>query len=384
MKKLFLTAAIAALAFSSVASAEMQVSGNVTTLVGYQHDQGKAGVTGTTVLNTGGLTQGDFNWTNTASADHFGFSVPQAELDFENEFGENIMARIDVDLIDLGTPSASGVLLEQAYVTANLSVGNGMEFLIGKFNTPMGLENVDRHMNAFSTYTPGRMFLMPAQALGAKLYYEFNDTWNMDIAAVNQLNDSMLYGAGAWGGNSALPSGLLRVGANWGDEGNQSTFNIAAAFGPEQSGVTGGSNNKHYDMLGDIWGVFAVSDAWDIGLEGTYRQTNGIGGGASNTKAFAAQLYALYEASDAWTVQFRGHWFDEVNAAGTSYGASTTGAGWSGNVKGHDFGGTLGATYTITDDAKMTLEYRGDYYATGDGTANPMFHTGVAQFAYSF
>ncbi len=373
MKKLFTLVAVAAMAVTSVAQAEMQLSGNVTTLVGYQRDDSALGG----VSGTGGLTQGDLTWANVASGDHFGFAVPQAELDIENEFGENIMARIDVDFIDLGSPSATAVLLEQAYVTANLGVGNGMEFLIGKFNAPIGLENVDRHMNVFSTYTGGFIYLTPKQVLGAKLYYEFNDTWNMDLAIVNAMNDPL------GGGTSALPSGMLRFGANWGDEGNESTFNFAGGFGPELIA----SNNAHYDMLGDMWGVFAIGDAWDLGWELTYRQTNGLGGG-NNTKAMAGQFYGVYTASDVWTVQFRAGWFDEVNAAGTSNGASTTTASWSGvaggNPKGNDFNGTLGATYTITDDAKMKLEYRMDWYMTSGATTNPMFHTGVAEFAYSF
>ncbi len=373
MKKLFTLVAVAAMAVTSVAQAEMQLSGNVTTLVGYQRDDSALGG----VSGTGGLTQGDLTWANVASGDHFGFAVPQAELDIENEFGENIRARIDVDFIDLGEPSATAVLLEQAYVTANLGVGNGMEFLIGKFNCPMGLESVDRNDNVFVTYTPGFVYLQPAQVLGARFYYEFNDTWYTTLAIVNAMNDPL------GGGTSALPSAMWHFGAKWGEEGNQSNVNITGSFGPELIA----SNNAHYDMLGDMWGVFALGDAWDLGFELTYRQTNGIGG-LNNTKGMAGQLYAMYEASDVWTVQFRGGWFDEVNAAGTDNGASTTGAGWSGvagaNPKGNDFNGTLGATYTITDGAKLNFEYRMDWYMTSGATTNPMFHTGVAEFAYSF
>lgn len=371
MKKLFITGVIAALAFSSVAQAELEISGNVTTLVGYQHDDQAA------AAGAGGLTQGDTTFAPTANADHFGFWVDQAEIDFENEYGENIMARIDVDFRDLSQPAAAAVRLEQAYVTANLGIGNGMEFLIGKFNAPLGLESVDRNENVFSTYTPGRLFLTPLQVLGAKLYYEFNDHWNIDIAVVNSMNDSIS------AGNSAMPTGIVRVGARWGDEDRQSFVHFAGAVGPEHNTVSGGgSQNAHLDYLGGLWGNFALGDYWDLGWDFYYRQTNQVVAGVTNRKAMAGQLYVVYQPSDVWTVQARGAGFWEINPAGSA--ASTTGTFWNGGFEGVTYSGTLGATYKITDDAHMKLEYRLDYAATTGAAANPDYHTGVAEFAYSF
>lgn len=378
MKKLFITGVIAALAISSAAQAELRVSGNVTTGVGYQHDDRDAAVSLAAGNGAGGLTQGDYRWTPTANADHFGFFVNQAEIDVENEFGENIMARFDVDFIDLGSPSATAVLLEQAYVTANLGIGNGMEFLIGKFNAPIGFESVDRWENTFATYTPGWQFMMPKQVMGAKLYYEFNDHWNMDLAIVNSLNNTLT-------GNSAMPSGLLRVGVQWGDEDRQSYVHLAGGVGPEHNTAAGQlSQNAHLDYLGVIWGNFAIGDYWDIGWEAIYRQTNAMAGGA-NQKAMAGQLFVVYQPSDVWTVQARGAAFWEINAANArgGSGASTTGGTWSG-FEGMTYSGTLGATYQITDGAQMKLEYRFDYASTAGATANADFHTGVAEFAYSF
>lgn len=374
MKKLFITGVIAALAFSSVAQAELQISGNVTTLAGYQHDDKDAGV-----APAGGLTQGDLTFAPTANADHFGFTVDQAEIDVENEFGENIMARIDVDFFDLGTPgfnrNAGGVFLEQAYVTANLGIGNGMEFMVGKFNAPVGLEHIDRYENVFSTYTPGWRFLTPTSQLGAKIYYEFNDHWNFDLAVVNSLNNNLAT-------NSAYPSGLLRVGAQWGDEGRMSYIHAAVGFGPESSAVSGGSQNKHFDMYGTVWGNWAIGDFWDIGWEAIYRQSNNVTAAAKNTKAIAGQLYAVYQPSDVWTVQWRGAALWDVNPA-TGSGASTTGATWHG-FEGMTYSGTVGATYQITEGAKMKLEYRFDYANTSGPALNADYHTGVAEFAYSF
>lgn len=385
MKKIIIPGLIAALALSSVAKAELQVSGNVTSVTGYQHDS-----TDAAGLGAGGLTQGaEFGLTDSSKADHFGFFVDQAELDLENEFGENIRARADIDFRDIvGTTVRSGasdaVNLEQAYVTANLNVGNGMEFLIGKYNLPLHLETADRHENMFVTYTPGYAYLLPESAIGTKFNYEFNDTWSTDVGVVNNLN-------GAIAGNSAIPSGFVRIGARWGEEGRESFINGAVAGGPEANSTIVGTAtelNKHLDLLGNLWGNWALGDFWDLGWEGTYRQSNAVTGGP-NQKATAGQLYAVYKASDVWSVQARGAAFWEVNAAtatgatNTGTGASTTGTTWSG-FEGTTWSGSLGTTYQITDGAAMKLEYRFDFAKTAGATQNANYNTGVAEFAYSF
>lgn len=391
MKKLLLTGIVGASLVSSLAFAGgtatpveevpaaaegLEISGNVDVLVGYQHDDRDAGA-----LGAGGLTQGDLGVPEGANADHFRFLVDQVEIDLSKEFGENLRVRADIDASDLTQTARRGgnvFEIEQAYVTWNLGSGDGAEWLVGKFNLPIGLEGVDRNENVFATYTPGFIYLIPTNVIGTKIYWAFTDVWSLDIGAVNNLNGPIT-------GNSAIPTGFLRIGANWGDEGNESSIHVGGAVGPEQNAaVTGGSHNAHLDYLGDLWGQVALSDTWDIGFEGTYRQTNAIAGGA-NQKALAGQLYVVWEASDLWDFQARYAHFWEINPANArgGSGASTTGGNWSG-FEGQTWSGTLGATYAIADEAKVKLEYRFDFARTAGAAANADYHTGVAEFAYSF
>lgn len=382
MKKIIIPGLIAALALSSVAKAELQVSGNVTTLTGYQHDSVGAAWT------AGALSQGgDTFFVEAAKGEHFGFFVDQAELDLENEFGENIRARADVDFRDVTGTNTRGagdaIELEQGYVTANLNVGNGMELLVGKFNAPLSLESNDRDANVFATYTAGSLYLAPTNLIGAKLNYQFNDTWSADLGIVNNLN-------GPIAGNSPMPSAFLRAGAKWGDEG-RSFINGAVAGGPEYSTTVGTvttTQDKHYDLYGSLWGNWALGDSWDLGWEGIYRQSDSLAGGP-NQKATSGQLYAVYKASDVWSVQARGSVFWDVNdsttgsAVNTGTGASTTGSNWGG-FKGQTYSGTLGTTYAITDGAAVKVEYRFDYAKVSGATRNANYNSGVVEFAYSF
>ncbi|HLD44474.1 MAG TPA: outer membrane beta-barrel protein, partial [bacterium] len=323
----------------------------------------------------GGITQGDLRFAPTASSKHFGFYVDQAEIDVESEFGENIRARVDFDLRDLGSPSVSAFLLEQAYVTANFPIGNGMEFLIGKFNAPIGTESVDRHENIFPTYTPGYVFLVPKQVMGSKIYYDFNDNWNFDFVLVDSLNATL-------GGNSPYPSGIMRFGVIWGDEGRESYVHLAGGFGPEHNVAVGqSSEDMHFDMLGDLWANFAFGDFWDLGFEATYRMTD-TRIGTTNQTAMAGQLFTKYQASEVWSVQLRAAAFWDMDTAGLGSGASTTGGTWGG-FEGKTYSGSLATTYQITDGANFTFEYRFDY-ADPVGLATANFHTVMTEFAYNF
>jgi hypothetical protein len=393
MKKLIVSGLLSASLMSSLAFAGgtaapveeppapsgLEISGNVDVLVGYQRDSANAAVAPT----SGGLTQGDLGIANAASADHFRFLVDQVEIDLNKEFGQNLRVRADLDASDLTGTARRGANLfevEQAYVTWNIGSGDGAEWLVGKFNLPIGLESVDRNENTFVTYTPGFQFLLPTNVIGTKIYWAFTDNWSLDVGAVNNLNAPIT-------GNSAIPTGFLRVGGNWGDDDRKSFVNIGAAFGPESGTGTGGSQNAHEDILGDLWGQVALSDTWDLGFEGTFRESPSRVAGGITQKAFAGQLYVVWEASDLWDFQLRYAMLDDLDAAsvaGDGIGASTTSSTWGG-FQGITHTGTLGATYAIADDAKVKMEYRLDLASTSvAGVANPMFHTGVAEFAYSF
>lgn len=374
MKKLFVASLIAIMAFSVAAQAEVEISGNVTTVTLYQMSNANAigGFGG--VIGTGGATQGDFGFVDAASDSQFRFLVDQVELDLENEFGENIRARADLDFRDFGVLTAGNTQittadifdLEQAYVTANIAAGNGIEILVGKFNAPLGLEGVDRHMNVFSTYTPGWFFLTPKSVAGAKLYYEFNEHWNVDVAVVNDLN-------GTGFADSGYPSGIVRFGAIWGAEGNESFVNLGGGFGPETA------SDSDLDILIQLWGNWALGDYWDLGWSTEYRSTKVTG----TMKAYGGQLYFVWEASDAWTLQLRAAALFDGDAVAAGTVASTTGGNW-GAFSGKTYSGTLGTTYKITDGANLKIEYRFDYASPDAGGGNANYHTGIAELAYSF
>jgi len=74
---------------------------------------------------------------------NFDFFVDSVYLDLMKSFGENIKLRAD---LKFGRATSSGIGanafdLDQAYATANIPVGSGIEVLIGRFHTPIGFES---------------------------------------------------------------------------------------------------------------------------------------------------------------------------------------------------------------------------------------------------
>lgn len=366
----------------------VEISGNIIVLAGYQHDD-KDAFDG---ARFGGLADTN-NFANSADADHFRFIVDQVELDIAKSFGENIRLRADIDFIsDLNTANNGGdiVDLEQAYVTANLAAGNGIEFLIGKFNAPIGVESVDRSDNWLSSYSSVFRFITPDNVTGLKLYYAFNDLIDWHFAIVNDLNGSGISG-GTTGiedgiSDSALPSILTRLGFNWGEEGRENTVGLAVAAGPEQ-----GANNAHWDFIVDVDAMIAIGDSLTFATEVAYRQSNNpFGGTLQNQKVFAAFAALNYQLSDVWDLTWRVDWMWDFNNTEISGGASTTSNGilernnYNGFYEGTQIGGSFGAGYMITDGAKMKLEYRFDFAAVSGPALDSDYHALLMEFDYAF
>jgi hypothetical protein len=361
----------------------LEISGAVDALAGYQHDGANALASSQSITNpfgAGGFTQGDLGITPANSADHFLFALDAVQLTLNKEFGKNLRVHTDLIASDLtGTARRVGDVfeIEQAYVTFDF---DGMEWMVGKFNIPMGIEACERYQNEFITFTPGNLALTPTNVIGTKLYWEFSDHLNIDVGFINNMN-------GAIAGNSAIPTGFARLGYVWGQDNRQSNANFTFAVGPEQNAaVSGASHNAHLDWLGDTWGQIYLNDRWHLGFEGTYIQSDASAAGAKNQKGIAGQIYGVWDWRPDWAFKARLATLWDINpisGALDGMGSSTNSSTWGG-FEGWTYALSLCAQHDLTDAAFLRAEYRYDYAQTAGPTANPGFHTVVAEFAYRF
>jgi len=393
MKKLLIVALVLGLAFvaGNVNAQEKYVgggfeaSGHIVAGMGYQHFNNK---TQTEVANNGDVTtyagpMGKYlGNAPTNRQDAFSFFVDEVELDLVKSFGENVRFRAD---LDFGRANSSGrgtnaFSLEQAYATANIPIGNGVEFLLGRFNTPIGFESADVADNDLISQTILVRGMRPVNTTGAKIYYAFNDLVDLHFYVVNSLyRDSMV----KW---NDVPSMGARLGFNWGEEGTESTVGISAFFGPESR-----VSNKHFTYGVDVDANWWATESFALGLEALFVRSDSVTNtksvtAGSNLEALGGLVNLHYLFSDVWDGTLR---YSLARQYDRATGTDVTGTTplFNSNFTGaeqwvHEI--ALGGGYAIADGAKFKLEGRMDI-VNPEGASNTEYVYGaVAGFVYDF
>lgn len=386
------TGLAASLAASPIFAEGPEISGHINVVTGFQQDDGSTVDLGSCSFGLGGLGcnsidtigsgvggVGDFRGLGRPDRTTFNFYLDEIELDIQKSFGENIRLRADIDLGRFlsGTTDLNGSLansvVEQGYVTANIPVGNGMEFLVGRFNAPIGYESVDRIDNVAISYSSIFRYVRPHNLTGAKFYYAFNDNVDLSFYVVNNLADTFSFGGGS---DSAIPSWGTRLGFTWGEEGKESTIGLSYAGGPENYGF-----NSHLTHLVDLDFMVWLSENLMIAGEAIYRtdHTNfvDINGndfvGFPNSKVLAGNILLNWVASDTWNLFFRYGYIHDINPTGAYTGL---------DQQIHDF--TVGFGYNITDDANLKMEYRLDMRNYSTAVANALTAGDQSSISHGF
>ncbi len=399
MRKLLI--ALFALGFAGFAGTaaavegDFELSGHVNAGLGYQSYNSKASalVAGNSGSYHGALGDlGNNHGVGAKMESIIGF-VDEAEMDAMKSFGENVRARMDLSFgrAASGSALANAFTLEQAYATVNIPVGNGMEFLLGRFDLPIGFESLERGENTLFSQTSIRREILPARGTGLKFYYPFSDMVDMHFYAVNNLRDAIGTVAAA-GTDNHWPSFGTRFGFGWGDWGRRSTIGVSLAAGAEATQAAAAGKFGNWTYLGDVdWNVW-VSEFFAIGGEGVFRQDNG-NGGTTDGRYFGGTLALNYVFSDVWDGTLRYTYI--TDRAGTSATAfpNTGGSLLNNNVlaaaaaaaktQSHEL--SLGGQYHIADGAKLQIEARYDMVKNNTAAAGTGgVYGGAMAFLYNF
>ena len=320
----------------------------------------------------GGKYIGKAPHTPTAKSNHFGFWVDGVELDLVKSFGENVRIRADIDFaraVSTGLLNG-GTVLEQAYATANIPIGNGVEFLLGRFNTPIGFEAVDVIDNDTISKSALGTGLRPVNSTGMKIYYAFSDLVDMHFYVVNSITGDTNRRL------NNLPGFGARLGFNWGNEGNESTFGVSPFFGSEANAVSG--SNRHFTFGGDADLNWWLTQSFALGAEVLFRRSNDLAA-VANVNYMAGLLNLHYVFSDVWDGTFKYAFSKAFKAnANPSGSGALTGAQQSTHQV------SLAGGYAIADGVKLKLEGRFDII-NPVGPANTEYvYGGAMAFAYNF
>ena len=308
-----------------------EVSGNIVAGAGWQHHRVKGVTTSTIARDVNGTIPGVIGAYSTATTinpeDEFKIFLDQFELDLAKPFGENIRIRGDLDFgsgtLNSGPRFVNGtgvggqgsnIIVEQAYAAANLALGNGIEFLLGRFNAPIGFDKVDVIYNFTISRSEIYRALRPNTFTGAKAYYAFSDLVDWHVYASN--NGSLAYDNGGLlpaGGfqNTDIPAFGTRLGLNWGEEGKRSTVGLSGIEGQDHR-----NGKTHISFLGDIDWQWWIGDVFAFGGEGIYRQidtTSFVVGQRKNGKYYGGLANFHWLLSDVLNLNLRYAYTNDVN-----------------------------------------------------------------------
>lgn len=230
-----------------------------------------------------------------------------------------------------GSPLGSANIVNQLYVYWNVSEKTTLTF--GNFNTFLGYEVISPTGNF--NYSTSYMFSYgPFSHAGLKVDFALSDEWSLMLAVMNptdftDINPFGEYSFGAQVGFSGQYLNLL-----YGKQGFNETLS---------GGVIVDTDIKSLFQI-DYTGGFDITDAFFLGINATYQDTDGVG-------FYGAALYPQYSTSDTFKIGLRAEYFKEQG----DYGAIGTGLEDS-NV----FALTLSGNLTVGDYLTFIPELRLD------------------------
>ncbi len=175
--------------------------------------------------------------------------------------------------------SATGNIVNQLYAYWNVS--DKVTFTFGNFNTYLGYEVISPAANF--NYSTSYMFSYgPFSHTGLKADFALSEDFSAMLAVMNSTDFTEFN-----------PDGKYTVGAQLGYKDQYLNF----LYG-KQTGI------YEPTFQVDYTGGFDLSDAFFLGINGTYNDTDGVG-------FYGVALYPQYTVSDAFALGLRGEYFGE-------------------------------------------------------------------------
>lgn len=202
--------------------------------------------------------------------------------------------------------------LEQAYLTVNAPVGNGLQFSVGKMVTLLGLEVIEETANPNWSVGNQFMFAENATSLGGQVAYKFNDKIDAQARVMN--------GWDVVKDNNNSLSYMGRIGFTLTEKFN---FAVLGYGGPEETDNSG-AWRKGAELLLN-YKFTPKLQMWlqgDYGREDASEQLAALTGNASllNDDAdwYAVGGWLQYDFTDKVGVALRADYFADKDGARTS------------------------------------------------------------------
>lgn len=336
------------------------LSGYVNTSVHYNPGTGNASIP-TYAFNAG--KQDGFN------LDVVSLSIEKAldEAQWSAGYRADLIFGPDANAYGTLSSSADGngdFAIKQAYVSLRAPIGNGLDFKVGTFDTPMGYETFDGYKNPNYTRSYGYT-IEPFSHTGVLMSYQFCKWFNASAGIANTFGPSINERANVTGGKAEsyktyLGSVGLTAPEDWGFL-SGSTLSGAVVSG-YNSGTEGGFDQTSWYLgttlntplkwlkVGASYDYLGTSDhILDLNTTAT----------SSAFYANAAALYSSISVNEKLSLHLRGEYaWTDTSLLGSDANLPT------GNSE--VFAGTATVQYDLWKNVLSRLEFRWDHLAGDD------------------
>ncbi len=203
-----------------------------------------------------------------------------------------------------GTATTSGATLsdfgiKQAYVALRAPVGNGLDFKIGTFDSPLGYESFAAHRNPNYTRSYGYT-IAPTEHTGILASYQFSDVVGFSAGVANTVNAGI---------NARSERG----------ESHKTYMGAVTLTAPESMGALAGSalyagvvdgfGSSTEDQTSLYFGATLATPVAGLRLGAAYDQAHHLAvGGVDTGYSDAIALYASFQATEKLSLHARGEY----------------------------------------------------------------------------
>jgi hypothetical protein len=283
-----------------------------------------------------------------------------------------------------GTYSDGQMAIQQAYVSLNTPVGNGIDWKVGVFNTVVGYESFDAGSNPNYTRSWG-WAVEPTEHTGILGSYKVSDELSVSAGVANTLSPGInarnTYNAGLVANDNVwhktvMGSATFTAPSNWGWASGSAFyagivygFNATTGSGGPGSASQGGNQVNYYvgATLNSPWKEVTFGAAFDF-----VQNVNGgstVAGFHANDYIFG--LYNTIKATDKLSFNSRAEYW-EIDAFGELPGSGSS------NEIGSNGGVSLTETvqYDLWANVTSRLEFRYDHF-TSNSAIGAVLPTGT-------
>jgi hypothetical protein len=332
-------------------------------------------------IGTGNANVPGYAWNTPSKADGFNLNVVELNLEKTVEpsdawgagYKVSVLAGPDANLFNTKSPVASATgdfAIKQAYVALRAPVGNGLDFKVGVWDTPIGYEVFESVNNPNFTRSYGYT-MEPTTHTGIQAAYQFCSSFSAMVGIANTFGPTIngrafmgpastaagVEGPQAESYKTYMASMTFTAPTNFGAfAGSTLTAGIINGFDTAIGG-SGGANGNGFDQTSFYVGSTIMTPVTGLKVGACYdyaalTSQSGPGGGAETTGyANAVGGYLSYQLTEKLSAYVRGEYASSTYA--TTFGAT----------KVLEATGTL--QYDLWKNVLTRLEFRWDRAADG-------------------